>query len=207
MRTIPLEMCFKGSRDYLHGTDMFNSVTKALKNLVPARTVEGSSFYLNIHAIARHQCDMHLADDCSDPETKPSGTIVAQFGIQSPDAGIHGWLAETQRPVVRRVPYQEESIEAASRMAGRSIVHVGESPFTPVEVLVAITKVLHSALYPPSRGRWMLTKLEIGALPLSATIEGMRVELLHNLNNRITKSAFFNGSELSGHIYFSLVTA
>jgi len=207
MITIPLDMPFKGSRDYLHGTDMFNIVTKTLKDMFPTRAVEGSNFFLNIHAIARHQCDMHLVENSSDPETKPPGTIVAQFGVQSPEAGIQGWLTETGRPVERRVPYQEETIEAASSMAGRSIVHAGKSPYTPVEVLVALTKVLHSALYPPSRGRWMLTKLEIGALPLSATIEGMRVELLHNLNNRITKSAFFSGSDLSGHIYFSLVTA
>lgn len=207
MKTIPLEMCFKGSRDYLHGTDMFIAVTKTLADLFPAQCAKGSGFFLNIHAIARSQCDMHLAENEGDLESKPSGTIVAQFGIQTPEAGIQGWLAETKRPVECRAPYQEETIEAASLLTGRSIAYAGESRYAPVEVLVAITKVLHSTLYPSSDKRWMFTKLELDVLPLPTTDDGLRVELLHNFNNRITKSAISKDSDLLGHIYFSLVTA
>ncbi len=207
MKVFPLTMSFKGTRDYLQGADIFNAMTQALAAALPIDAQGATAVFLAIHALAHRQCDLQLSENGDDPHARPEEALVAQFGMLCRGQEVRAWLTESERPVSSRLPYREETIAAATALRDKIIVHVGDSPYTPAEVLVAMTKLLHSALLPLPAGRWILSKLELAALPLPPAVDGVQVELLHNLNNRLTKSAITMKGAALGYIFFSRVPA
>ena len=207
MKVYPLTMSFKGSRDYLQGADIFNALTQTLTAALPSDEQGATEVFLAIHALAHRQCDLQLREYGDDPQARPQEPLVAQFGMVCRGQEVRAWLTESERPVSSRLPYREEEIAAATALRGKAIVYVGESRYTPAEVLVAMTKLLHSALLPLPAGRWILSKLELAALPLPPAVDGLQIELLHNLNNRLTKSAITRKGTTLGQIFFSQVPA
>ena len=90
----PLELCFKGDRDYLHGTDIYDAVATVLGDRGGA---PGGPFRMSIHRIARRQCAMIVADT---PEGagRPS-EAVAEFALGSGAARLAGWLIDLKQAV------------------------------------------------------------------------------------------------------------
>lgn len=193
-------MSFKGSRDYLHGTDMFNAICREL----PADTISSpkAPLKLAIHRVAQTQCDLLLLDS-GEQAAKPA-SLVAEFAFKSSGKDIIGWLVETGRAVEGRYPYDEKTIEGLCVIEGESIEIKGESGFTPIEVAVCMTKTLHYRLYPIAQGKWVFTKLELIRSFDAKDAALFRIEAKHNLNNRLTKSSILVNGDAVGNIYFSV---
>lgn len=197
--TVPLELPYKGSRAYLHGTDMYNAIMDYFGCGKP-QLLRGP-LKMVMHEFARNQVDMIFgigAERCPRPEN-------ARLEFSFSD-DVSGWLSETERPVLARLPYPEAEIVAGCRIEGQTVTGAPTSRFSPIEVLVSLTKHLHSTLRPGPTG-WAFTRLELQR-PLNDTDkDSLEVELLHALGNRLTKSAVRVGQTPLGHIYFSAVAA
>lgn len=199
IETVPLELGYKGARDYLHGTDMYNAIMEHLDRV--ALQYLYSPVKMVIHEFSHNQCDMLYsigAERCPCPEN-----ARLEFYISD---NISGWLKETDRLVLARRPYPEDEIVANSRIEGQTILAVSDAPcsYSPIEVLVSLTKRLHLIVRSGS-ARWAFTRLELQR-PLQAGDSGsFQVELLQALGNRLTKSAVRVGNVPLGHIYFSAV--
>lgn len=194
-------MCFKGSRNYLHGTDLYNALclhvpqASGLATDAPLRIV--------IHHLVSHECDMLLGGPGETVE-KPD-KVWAEFSFTSSKGSISGWMSETERPVLCRYEYAEELIEKNSTVnaTGNQIVIVQDTGFSPIEVAVAMTKKLHCSLL-PVQGKWLFTKLELKRLLNPTDASTLRIKLEHNFNNRLTKSSLTAGDTHIGYIFFSL---
>ncbi|MBI5643974.1 MAG: hypothetical protein HY954_10935 [Deltaproteobacteria bacterium] len=199
MIIVPLTLAYKGQRNYLQGGDLYNGIIDAIDGHVDGKK---GPFRLAVHNFASRQCDM-LINESGEQLTKPEG-LVAEFTIGSARGMVTGWLMETERDVVNRNPYDESVIQALCTDEGESIEMRGETPYTPIEVAISMTKQLHYRLYPIVDGKWIFTKLELGRLLEDNDSARLKVTARHNLNNRLTKSIITAGGEQVGSIYFSV---
>lgn len=195
--TVPLELAYKGSRTYLHGTDMYNAIMDYLGRSMPQH-VRGP-LKMMMHEFARNQVDLRYS---SGPERcpKPENARLEFFLSDN----VSGWLTETDRPVRASRLYSENEIVAGSRIEGQTIIAAPGATYSPIEVLVSLTKYLHSSLRPGPLG-WAFTRLELSRPLEDGDRDTLQVELLHALGNRLTKSAVRAGDTPLGHIYFSAV--
>lgn len=201
IETVQLELGYKGSRDYLHGTDMYDAIVEYLGRVAPQHI--HSPVKMVLHDFSHNQCDMLYsigAGHCPRPDN-------ARLEFYLSD-NISGWLRETDRLVVARRPYPEDEIVAQSRIEGQTIFAASNAAFSfsAIEVLVSLTKRLHVIMRSGS-ARWAFTRLELQR-PLQCGDSGsLQVELLQTLGNRLTKSAVRVGKVTLGHIFFSAVVA
>ncbi len=201
VETVPFELGYKGTRGYLHGTDMYNAIMECVGRVASQHL--HSPVKMVIHDFCHNQCDMVYTigpDRCPRPDN-----ARLEFYLSN---NISGWLKETNRLVLARRPYPEDEIVAKSRIEGQTILAVSDAPylFSPIEVLVSLTKRLHLVVR-SGMARWAFTKLELQRPLEDSDSECLQVELLQTLGNRLTKSAVRVGNVPLGHIFFSAVGA
>jgi hypothetical protein len=194
MRT-PLDLAFKGSRDYLHGTDMYRAIVESLA-LDP-----GVPFRMVIHHFARRQFDLVVGP----PGGVPPATAATAFWAGHADARIQGWLEEREAAVTRRVPYDEDAIWSSCQSSGKEIRMTSAAPasFTPIEVLVALTKKLHLDAMSAGGTKWAFTQLDVGRLLSPSDVDKFEVRIDQALGTRFTKSSVFVESKRLGTIHFA----
>ncbi|MEW6521159.1 MAG: hypothetical protein AB1461_17290 [Thermodesulfobacteriota bacterium] len=148
---------------------------------------------------------LELQDGAQPPA--PSGVLppVATLSFEAAGASWHGTLVEEPDEPTCRHPYDEESIVAQCRVnqSERSIVLTGEQPFTPIEVIVSMTKALHQSLFPNASGRWVFCRWESDHWPPASPLANVSVMLTHALGTRLTKSTVVVCGEQIGLVYFS----
>lgn len=195
-------MSYKGDRNYLQGPDIYNAVTRIISGRNPRIVFD--RIKMAFHKIARNQCKLTYGN-YSVLEQMPKD-INVEVNFMAPSFHIIGWLVETDEHVIERIPYPEEDIVKKTSVYGKMITIEGEVQFTPIEILVAMTKQLHINLYKIKSGRWIFTRIELNRLMTISDASNFKVEIEKNLNNRLTKGSIHSGEEMLGYIYFSLVT-
>ncbi len=203
MQIVPLSLCYKGDRNYLHGTDIWNAV---IGHLLRYRGESSpKDIRLVIHHFATRQLELCLAD-AGVPEAPPSAPIAADFRAMIKTGPLTGWLRETFDTVTCRVPYDEGKISELCDVTGETIRIRGEAGYTPIEVLVSMTKQLHYRLFPIEQGRWIFTRLDLARVFRESDAAGLSVVQEQNLHNRLTRSRVEAGGAKIGDIYFSVAT-
>jgi len=200
--SVSLKLSYKGDRQYLQGPDIYNAVTRIVSGRNPS--IVFNRIKMVFHKIAHNQCKLTYGN-YSVLEQMPKNINVEVIFI-APSTHIIGWLVETAEHVIERISYPEDGIVKKTSIEGKIITIGGEIPFTPIEILVAMTKQLHMTLYPVKTGRWIFTRLELNRLLTISDASKFKVEIEKNLNNRLTKGSIHSGEEMLGYIYFSLVT-
>lgn len=194
-KKIPLNLAFRGSRDYIQGADIYEAVVATIqRDCGPVR----GALKIRMHSLARCSCELLLAP-ADVPVARPESG-KAEFVL----GNWHGWVAETDDPIVERLPYDEGHIARQCEITGSIIRTTGKTPNSAVEVLIGATKLLHQSLYPQVEHKWIVSRIELQRV-FTATDFAMEVELLQNLNDRLTRSAIRCASEPLGHIYFSAI--
>jgi len=112
---------------------------------------------------------------------------------------------ETQELIVERVQYLEQEIVEKCSIKDKAVFIADETPYSAIEVLLAMSKHLHHILYPQADGKWFFARLDLDRLLCPNDAACFQVELVQNLQNRLTKSRILSGDKVIGHIYFSLV--
>ena len=199
---VPLHLCFKGSRDYLHGTDIY----EALAGLT-STNMGGAIDHLqmSIHRFFSFEPDIYWLAGARAP-ARP-GKAVVDFAVSGNGKSAVGWLVETDRQVVCRVPYDEERIARHSAFQQDAISASGDAGCLPIEVTVSMTKHLHINKLRVPHGRWVFTKLDLRRLFRDSDAAAITITLKENLYNRLTKSEIKVHGEAIGHIFFSLARA
>ncbi|OGX06025.1 MAG: hypothetical protein A3G87_08425 [Omnitrophica bacterium RIFCSPLOWO2_12_FULL_50_11] len=180
---------------------MLNAVCAAAMRQTGSDGISRLNFMIN------RMTPHNLSVDLEQGETRAAAAQppVATLSFEANDQSWHGTLAEESGEPVCRYPYDEESIIALCRIdqSGRSISLEGETDFTPIEVVVAMTKALHQALYPDAPGKWVFCRWESEHWPITIPASGLSVMLSKTLGSRLTKSAVAVGGERIGWVYFS----
>ena len=187
---IPLDVPFKGARDYLTGADLFD----ALLGVTGAR----GSVVLVMRRLMQRPVSAISIPPGVDPSAYP-----AEFHYSSTQSDCTVVLREDpSREVTRRIPYDEECVTAPAVISGTSLSCRLSETYSFIEQVVALNKLLlnRSAVGADSP-KWLFTRIELDTVPEAPEV--LDLKLVATIGSRITKTAIRTDGELVGHIYFS----
>ncbi len=202
METVALNFKFKGSRKYVHGPDIYNTM---LENAIARRDPSQiKRVKLVIHAFASHQCQL-LVGRPGESFNKPDH-LIADLTLVTAEGNVTSALVETGQSINDTYSFDEGKIEALCKISGQSITINGDSGFSSVEVAVSMTKQLHNRLFPRKDGKWIVTGYDLTRPLAPEDSANLTVHFRHNFNDRLTKSELMSRRKAIGNIFFSLVT-
>lgn len=205
MHKLYLNIPFKGTRDYLQGPDKYEAIVSFFKSFYPE--LSGGKLTIVFHRFTNKQCSLvctELQDSVPQSSVQRPDDFVDEFIYSTKGRDVVGWIVELDKHVVDRIAYPEELIFDKCLIDDQRIsMKENDLDFTPMEILVAMTKKLHLNLYPSDK-KWVITKIELNRFLEPDDIGKMEVEFKKNFKNRLTRSTVFSKGEVLGDIYFSL---
>ena len=201
MIVLPTTLRFKGEREYLHGTDIYDALIDQCAR-VGLGEVDGP-LDLTFSRFCTGQMDFRFAE-YEDDRRRPEDT-VGHFNLTTGPATRFGWMVQTTRPVTERCTFDEDAITRRSKIANEIISDGGANDARPIEVVVALTKHLHYTVLPIDSERWILAQLRMSR-PLRQLDKGsIEIHLINCTNTRLTKSSLYVGGDQVGEVLFTLV--
>ncbi len=203
MTRAPLDLCFKGARDYVQGGDLFNALCAHLGMRFPLGEITDLNYVIYRMSTTALESEIRPLVPAAPPS--PARTAVLNFCHHDTRWNISAY--ETDRPICCRKPYDEDFIAARCvvDVEKREIVLTQQLGFTLVEILVTMTKLLHHRIFGAVAGRWLFCRLETPALRLDPSPAEIRLHLLHASGTRLTRSTAEIAGVPWGMIYFSLL--
>lgn len=196
MKKYDLEFCFKGSRTYVHGTDIYNKIIEFIKDIK-----NNESFDLSFHGVAKTNLEVS--------EQKPDNEDILKLACKYTDMQnnkrvLYG--VENSRKIECRYEYPEDNIcKLANIDLEKEEVSLNElSSYTFVENSVALNKYLLENLFPNINGKWYFTRFQLKEIP-NENVYPLKLVLKANFNFKLTKTEILIDGKLIGYIYFSLV--
>lgn len=188
-----LDVGFKGARDYLAGTDIFDSVS----------TVVNERFGGFVESLVFRR----LATNCLALVSKNNldqRTVVCEVRLGGVDGEepIKLLVVEGDEPVHSRRDFDEARIANACEVSleNRSVEKARDSEFSVIEELVAAHKVLCDAIA-PGNGKWVFTQLNLSC---SIALEVASLKLVNKrcLSGKLVLSEIFLNESSVGFIRF-----
>lgn len=192
-----MKLKFKGQRDYVHGTDIFNETLEWLcKHRDEIKDIDFS-----LHRLACKQLTVVLG--AVSDGTEPIAVCAYTSGGKREKAR----LVETDQPVVGRYSYPEDEIVDSMEIdfATRKGILRTETSFSDIEVWVAMTKALHLKVFPQLEGKWLFVRARFSAYARHSIASERALVISSSLNDKLTRSEAFLNNVKVGEIYFSIV--
>jgi hypothetical protein len=190
-----LDIGFKGNRNYLHGTDLFDAMV-ALNGEASGSAI--SDIRMSFYRPITHRVEAVRAR----PGSAASSHPAAMFELKIDGAPVIWALQEKAGQAVEgRRPYDEDAVAAGSRVEDRAIAQAKPTPYTFIERVVALNKRLLDALQGGRKVSWWFARLELGRLPPAAPALRLGVET--ELGGRLVRSSIAVDGAPAGSIYFS----
>lgn len=181
---------FKGHRDYVHGTSLFDSVVSVARN----RGIASGRVDLAFHRMLRNPL-------CVIEERAPLRDDAAVARIES-ECGECIELVINPSTVageVSRVPYDEERICEPSVLSAKGIWLAGTDHDSAIEVAVALCKRMHQRLVDDER-KWMFARYQ-GLFPIPGKLE-YRLGLQNNFGTKLTRTELRIGGQQWAQLFF-----
>jgi len=200
-----LDLVFKGARPYVHGTTIWDATTRLLAHAGydTLRDVEFS-----IHKMTDSNLRLVMVPR-NDPHTDTEAVAMLRF--VSDNKSMQASIRNDAGKPGGRIAYDESLISACCEIdhAARSItLSKNNTAFTPMEILVSMTKILHLAvLKKPDDTHWVFCRWCTPAWPPGNTLTGLAVHLKHAVGTRLTRSSVILGGRQIGLIDFSAKVA
>lgn len=195
------ELGFKGDRDYLHGTDIYES---AIKSLTHVGHLSPQNIDLMFHRLVRTQLSAELCLKSQSSQASPPDAVLS-FRSGGEQSQLR--LTESGSPISARNVYDEKLISAASRLSikSKSIELDNRLQYSSIEIIVALNKFLLCSLFTELNGKWLFVRLVSDQKLTSSKDAHFAITLVHIMANKFTKSTFTINQRQSGQIFFSLV--
>lgn len=201
MKLLPVRFQFRGNRNYIQGSDIYNEMLHQLATVYDVDHF--SAFRLSVHSIVSRHCNIAL---CPDEDTRRSfASFQAEMRFTVDNNVLTALLLHGDQPVIDRKEYDEEPIRRLCTIEEKIIKITGFSGYTPIEVAISMTKQLHERLVDCTALKPWFTKIELTRPFIPGDLEAMEIHYQHNFSNKFTKSAIYSGTLLVGHMYFSLI--
>lgn len=196
MNEFALNLKYKGERDYLHGTDIFNETLSKLS----AQNLQAKDIDFAFHRLASHQLKATSSlQDGAEP--------AAVCGFTADGVRQRLYLVETDQPVTGRNPYPEDEIVRTMNvdLLARRATLYGESTYSDIELWVAMTKALHYKVFAQLQGKWLFVRARFAQYALISPGTERTLIISSSFNDKLTRSdALLDGVKV-GEIYFSIV--
>ena len=186
-----LQLKYKGSRTYLHGSDIFNTLEDVLSNIQT-----GYVSKLVFKNFARNQIQLWMHEPTE--ALKVLGTAIWKN-----DTGEERrlWLTETEIAVEESYPFDEEAILVDSEIESRSIQLSVSNNYTTIENVIALTKRLNYTLSPDVNGKWLFGQIDL-LRKLPTSWDTLRIDRTVCVANSFSRNRIVVDDEYCGEIRF-----
>jgi hypothetical protein len=190
----PLHLQFKGDRTYLHGSDMYNTITQR----VSAFTKDATAYVNKIifRQLARHDCDLWL-----EPPADGGRLIANGFCRLGDGSTLPFWVVESERPVEGRYEFDEDAIVSSALFDDRSILMVQRTSYSPIEEIIALNKALNYRLMPKVPGKWLFGQLTLQQA-LHRDYQKIKIFMKSAISGRFSVSDIEIDEKIVGEIRF-----
>ncbi|WOJ96931.1 hypothetical protein R0137_17065 [Congregibacter brevis] len=193
MSSVLLKLKFKGNRNYLHGSDIYNTVVRELSLRNGGRLKR-----LAFRSFSRTQVLL-----CWD--TPGEGSIKVGQGQWIADSGSEFpfWIIETQVSIIEAYAFDEPSIVSKASIRDETLIcdyHLG---YSPIENIIALTKRLAYHLMPVSSGKWIFGQLDLEA-DIDRDFRSIVIERQGHIANRFMRCSIHLDGAFVGNIRFIL---
>jgi len=194
-----LEFCFKGTRKYVQGPDIFDIVVKHLKIEFDELIKIKYTAYKMLHYNAR----LYLTDVFIKSEYT---TINSLITFMSNGTKYYAVVCELKKNIECSIDYSEKVIETDSIIYNNTISYHNTLDYTFTEIVVSMNKYFLNQTF-VGVGKWIVTKFDYVNLEDIINIKDkeIKIELIQNLNNKLTKSALYLSDKKVGYLYFTLI--
>lgn len=192
MKKEKLKFCFKGNRNYVHGTDMFNNLINILGKDI-----------INIDFMIYKKTDKNII--LSDSKAKLSDNVIFKFLYLKKGQEKLVYGLETDEKLNCRYDYDEESIVKVAKIdiPNKSIILDKKTKYSFIENVVAINKYLLNSLFIDKKGKWYFTRIQLKGI--SKEYLPLKLVFKNSFNLKLTKTEILTDNKKIGYIYFSLV--
>ena len=201
MKSQKLKFSFKGDRNYVHGTDIFNECTSYFKKNLDLS--ESMSFKMKIKNIIKSECVLHVL---SSTEKLPIDIDpCVEIVLNNKEKTIHCFIEEANIPIIDSYNFDENKILKSSKIEGNKIYLKDKNEFSDIENIFIMNKIILSENLPKINKNWFFAMLEIYDLKSFYNSKNLIIEYNQLLAGKYAKSSIFDNNRLKGNIYFSLV--
>jgi len=187
------EFRFKGGRTYIHGTDLFQSVTQ-FQEAHNRGYLKEMSFRLF--------GDRQSAILFAAPENAESRTICQGRWYDGETASdVKFWVVEQGDPVSDRYEFDEDALCSGAELSEDTILRSFNSEFSMIENIVALTKKFHNEKLPLNKGKWVFGQIVLNErLPDSSGL--IQIENYQNIKDRFSRNRIVLDGHIVGEIRF-----
>lgn len=187
------EFRFKGGRTYIHGTDLFQSVTQFQE----ARN-SGYLKEMSFRLFGNRQCAMLFAAS----ENAESRAICQGCWYDSETGfDVKFWVVEQGALVSDCYEFDEDALCSGAELSEDTILRPFNSEFSMIENVVALTKKFHNEKLPLTDGKWVFGQIVLNErLPESSGL--IKIENYQNIKDRFSRNRIVLDGHLVGEIRF-----
>ncbi len=197
MQSFPLKLQYKGERNYIRGSDIYNAAMDIVQTMLDDQAWIN---HIVFRGFARNSCDLILEA----PKDYSKKAIRAVCTIKHKEKLIPAIIVETNNKINERYGFDENIVLNEVVLQKKSIFQNRRAGFSAIEEIIVLTKHLHNKLIPIQQGRWIFSQLDL-IEPFTINNEYCySIELKQNLANRMTVSNIIEGDRHIGQIRFTV---
>ena len=198
-KELNLTFCFKGSRKYVQGPDIFDAVVAQLEEEFHA--IKGIKY--TAYNMLHKNATMYITNKVVKAEYPIINSLISFMhnGVK-----YYVVVCENDNEIECATEYSEEIVNKQSTIIDKTITFLNILDDSYVEIVVSMNKYFLNQTI-KEKGKWIVTKFDFFELNDIKDIKNkeIRVELVQNLNNKLTKSLLYLDDSVVGHLYFSLI--
>jgi hypothetical protein len=201
--SIPVKFCFKGSRDYVQGGDIFNEVIQIIKSRGECQS--NLNVDLIMRNVLRTNADLFFVKKTDNNSDK---LVNATINISCNTNQYQMILVENDTPIDQRNDYfEEEIIKSVLFNEDEKAISLEKSNhYTVIERIIALNKVLLNKLFPNHGGKWYFVKIKLRDWDINMEDSAsIKLSFKKNLDFKLTDTLIYVEGEQVGNIYFSLI--
>ena len=201
MQEYNLEFCFKGSRTYVQGPDIFDAVIEKLEkdySLAQMKDVKYAA-----HDMLLANADLIIVEEFNKNDYEQINSVIT-FKIDNKK--YYAVVIENINKIECANEYSEEIVRTKSIINGPKIIFENILDDSLTELTVSMNKYFLQQTV-PENGKWIVTKFEYTNLidTMNIANKKLSLEITNNFNNKLTKSIIRVDSQIVGYLYFSLI--
>lgn len=196
-----LEFCFKGSRTYVQGPDIFDAVVKILKDDYNFEKI--SNIKYAAHEMLLANAELVIISDFKKDDYKIINSMIT-FYVD--DLKFYAVVSQNENKIECSSKYSEEVVRTNSIIDENFISFENSLEDSLTEIVVSMNKYYLQKTI-TENGKWIVTKFEYKNLTEIDNIKNkkLKLELTNNFNNKLTKSKIIIENKEVGFLYFSLI--
>ncbi len=192
-KTYSLDLCFKGARNYLHGSDIIPAV------LALSGPAEKISF--QIHRMASHPLLARWVNEQELEKFRQTLQIcmLMVYVDERHEKKTIAVFEDDQNQITTRIPYKEEHITESSYVSGKKIIQEMPNNGSFIERIIALNKLLIQQV--ETSHDLVLMRLDLQRMPVNPY--RISIELTRVIAEQTFISVLMGDDERLGNIYFA----